>query len=860
MELRKLKDKAAEAFSKGRFAKAAELYEDYCKEDAKDHQARVRMGDAFAKSGNRDRAILAYKAAAEGYAREGFLPRAIAASKLVLELDASHKGVQQMLAQLYARKAGPADGKPKAAAAAELTAAAGTPKREAIELPAGGGALELLSDRKDSRSPSPMNRKDAIELAQHDARSAPEARAERPSGPPAPSPMNRKDAIELPPDDAGAVIELRGDRDSGPPAPSPMNRKDAIELPPDDAGAVIELRGDRDSRAPAPSPMNRKDAIELPPDDSPAPAGAPIEIEIDSSPRKPGEIEVVIEAPASPNELSLEAVRGKALDLSAELPPELQLEPAPGTPPAEEPALPSVIVDPALLIPPASVGAAPAEGSAPPGLKPKRIHEAARVEAARAAAPGGPPPPLEEPSLPRAEPAARALEATPDSPPAATQEAIGRPPPPPPAAPVQSRIWLPPALAASAQGQEPAAEAPAAPPQPASAKKFKSDIEAGLAAFNRFEEIEIEIEVAAVPAPAVSPPAASAPTALPPSAPASPLDAARGRRISTFTELELEGDSLLHAVDTAAQQGIAQRGQQPVDDAEEAMEAPEELSAERREAGELPKIPLFSDLPPDAFIELFERCPLRRFDEGERVVEEGSLGDSFFVICAGSVRVYRYHDGEKRELAVLPESSFFGEMALLSGAPRTASVEAASPETQLLEISAPVLAQLSHRYPQVSQALKKFCRQRMLSNVMRSSALFQPFNRDDRRDLIQKFRARDVRKAQVVIREGEQTDGLYVVLSGEVEVKKTGQRLALLREGDIFGEMSLLKKTAATATVAALKHTSLLRLPRADFDELIMSHPQILALVADLTEDRRRQTEAVLEGKAIAGEEGLLLV
>jgi CRP-like cAMP-binding protein len=148
----------------------------------------------------------------------------------------------------------------------------------------------------------------------------------------------------------------------------------------------------------------------------------------------------------------------------------------------------------------------------------------------------------------------------------------------------------------------------------------------------------------------------------------------------------------------------------------------------------------------------------------------------------------------------------------------------------------------------------------MLSNVMNTSALFRPFNRGDRKQLVERFRARDVQKNDVIIHEGDRTDGLYVLLSGEVEVRKGHQALAKLKEGDIFGEMSLLQKTPATATVAATKRTSLLRLPREDFDALILSHPQILVLVAELTEDRRRQTEAVLSGAAVHGEEGLLLV
>src|SRR5216683_4540100 len=66
--------------------------------------------------------------------------------------------------------------------------------------------------------------------------------------------------------------------------------------------------------------------------------------------------------------------------------------------------------------------------------------------------------------------------------------------------------------------------------------------------------------------------------------------------------------------------------------------------------------------------------------------------------------------------------------------------------------------------------------------------------------------------------------------------------------------------TKLRTTVRASRRTSLLRLPRRDFDELIMSHPQILALVSELTDDRRRQTDAILSGTADVGEEGLLLV
>ena len=65
MDLRELKDKASQLFAKGKFARAAEAYQEYCQADSKDLQSRLRLGDAWAKAGKKDQAITAYTWAAE---------------------------------------------------------------------------------------------------------------------------------------------------------------------------------------------------------------------------------------------------------------------------------------------------------------------------------------------------------------------------------------------------------------------------------------------------------------------------------------------------------------------------------------------------------------------------------------------------------------------------------------------------------------------------------------------------------------------------------------------------------------------------------------------------------------------------
>jgi CRP-like cAMP-binding protein len=66
------------------------------------------------------------------------------------------------------------------------------------------------------------------------------------------------------------------------------------------------------------------------------------------------------------------------------------------------------------------------------------------------------------------------------------------------------------------------------------------------------------------------------------------------------------------------------------------------------------------------------------YSAGERIIEEGHAGDSFFVIDRGEVEVSKTLAGKSRVLARLMEGQFFGEMALLTGEQRSATVVAAT--------------------------------------------------------------------------------------------------------------------------------------------------------------------------------------
>jgi CRP-like cAMP-binding protein len=85
------------------------------------------------------------------------------------------------------------------------------------------------------------------------------------------------------------------------------------------------------------------------------------------------------------------------------------------------------------------------------------------------------------------------------------------------------------------------------------------------------------------------------------------------------------------------------------------------------------------------------------YGKGERIVRQGDAGGSMFVLHRGRVRVVEASGGE---LAVFEAGGYFGEMSMLTGQPRSATVEAIE-ECQVLELTAASLREVALANPEV---------------------------------------------------------------------------------------------------------------------------------------------------------------
>jgi len=255
----------------------------------------------------------------------------------------------------------------------------------------------------------------------------------------------------------------------------------------------------------------------------------------------------------------------------------------------------------------------------------------------------------------------------------------------------------------------------------------------------------------------------------------------------------------------------------------------------------LPAVPLFSEIDPKSLDELLQKSRLLQLSSGDVVFRQGDPPESLYVVVNGRV-VLIDEAAPPTELYHLGENEFFGEAALISNEPRSATVAASEP-CDLLAFDREAMSGCIADNPDIVLVLLRFLRERMVEHLVRTSPLFTGFQTAERRALSKRFEFIQLEQGAQLIRQGTRSPGLFVMLSGAVDVVRNEAgmetRLATLERGGVFGEMSLLAQSGAVADVRGARAGFVLMLPAESFREVIMTHPQFLEVVTLLCEERR---------------------
>jgi cAMP-dependent protein kinase regulator len=146
-------------------------------------------------------------------------------------------------------------------------------------------------------------------------------------------------------------------------------------------------------------------------------------------------------------------------------------------------------------------------------------------------------------------------------------------------------------------------------------------------------------------------------------------------------------------------------------------EGPESEMAAQQAAKERAASHFFTGFPAGALELLLAITSLRSFEPGQTIVSEGEPGTSLFLINEGTVEVQTKDPaGKPLILAQLGPGDFFGEVAVLSGKPRTATIIART-AVNAIEISSEDLESIAGKFPEVRVVLQRFYEERAQATV-----------------------------------------------------------------------------------------------------------------------------------------------
>jgi CRP-like cAMP-binding protein len=280
----------------------------------------------------------------------------------------------------------------------------------------------------------------------------------------------------------------------------------------------------------------------------------------------------------------------------------------------------------------------------------------------------------------------------------------------------------------------------------------------------------------------------------------------------------------------------------------------------------LVEMPLFSGLSEDVLWAVTERLLLLHVPAGEMIFAEGQRGDAVYVIDSGQVEIFADEPHGRTIMARLGEEDFFGEMALLTGKPRSTGARA-TVHSNLWALYRSDFDDLVNRYPSLSMAMSKVLSERLsqmdrqfAETHLRNLKLLGNLTPAQLDDVAHRLKAERYRQGETIIREGEPGREMYFIESGRVRMAhQRGEETVLLDElqaGGLFGEMALLTGKPRWATVTALTDVNLWTLSQADFDELVTAYPNLALALSRLLSERLRRTETRFLQSAETGVSG----
>ncbi len=205
----------------------------------------------------------------------------------------------------------------------------------------------------------------------------------------------------------------------------------------------------------------------------------------------------------------------------------------------------------------------------------------------------------------------------------------------------------------------------------------------------------------------------------------------------------------------------------------------------------LKHLDFFTTLPVNKVQQFLTIVESKRFKRGQKIIERGNRGEYFFIIRSGNARV---DTDQLLRSKYLGAYEYFGEVALLTGALRSADIVAVT-DVEAYGISKSRFINFIAG-TEFERVLQRLIRNRSEEtwNLLVTSPFFASLTDYQRMWLESVLVPEERDGAGLIVREGEQLPGVYIIRSGAVEVSKKNKSVATLKEGEVIGKMNRIQR------------------------------------------------------------------
>ncbi len=235
-------------------------------------------------------------------------------------------------------------------------------------------------------------------------------------------------------------------------------------------------------------------------------------------------------------------------------------------------------------------------------------------------------------------------------------------------------------------------------------------------------------------------------------------------------------------------------------------------------------------------------------EKGDQLLRQGDPGDAMFLLDDGLLSVYLEPvDGQSRiDLNSIMPGSIVGELALISGQPRNASVEASEPST-LFKLSRSSFETIVEQYPEVEAAMFTVIQPRIQRKQL-AEMLSTLLGDTITQDTVQNVQARSewitLLSGEFLFRENDPADALYIVVNGRLRATALDSNgltvdLGEVGAGETVGEYALLTDNPRTASVSAIRDSSMIKVSADALQTLLANHPQAVFKLAQTLINRQ---------------------